>query len=74
VVVTAVTVIIIILLLLLLLLLIFGIATRYGLDGLGIAPRQGRIFAPIQTGPGAHPASFTMGTVILGDKAVKARS
>jgi hypothetical protein len=31
-----------------------GIATGYGLDGPGIAP--------VQTGPGAHPASCTMGT------------
>jgi hypothetical protein len=32
-----------------------GIATRYGLDGPGIECR-----APVQTGPGAHPASCTM--------------
>ena len=34
-----------------------GIATRYGLDGPGIETRWGALFsAPIQTGPGAHPA------------------
>jgi len=41
----------------------FGIATPYGLDGLGIESRWGAGFpAPAQTGPGAHPASYTMGT------------
>ena len=40
-----------------------GIATRYGLDGPGIEFRWGaRFFAPVQTGPGVHPASCTMGT------------
>ena len=40
-----------------------GIATRYELDGPGIESRWGaRFFAPVQTGPGAHPASCTMGT------------
>jgi len=40
-----------------------GIATGYGLDGPGIESRWGAIFsAPVQTGPGAHPASYTMGT------------
>ena len=40
-----------------------GIATRYELDGPGIESRWGAKFsAPIQTGPGAHPASYTMGT------------
>jgi hypothetical protein len=40
-----------------------GIATGYGLDGPGIESRWGaRFFAPVQTGPGAHPASCTMGT------------
>jgi hypothetical protein len=34
-----------------------GIAIRCGLDGWGA-----RFSAPIQTGPGAHPASYTMGT------------
>jgi hypothetical protein len=40
-----------------------GIATDYGLDGLGIESRWGaRFSAPVQTDPGAHPASCTMGT------------
>ena len=39
-----------------------GIATCYGLDGRGIESRwRARFSAPIQTGPGAHPASYTMG-------------
>jgi hypothetical protein len=39
-----------------------GIATGYGLDGLGIEFRRvARFFALVQTGPGAHPASCTMG-------------
>jgi len=37
-----------------------GIATRYGLDSPGI--ESVRFSAPAQTGPGAHPASCTMGT------------
>jgi len=41
----------------------FGIATGYGLDGPGIESRWGaRFSAPVQTGPGAHQASCTMGT------------
>ena len=39
-----------------------GIATDYGLDGPGSNPCGGRDFPPVQTGPGAHPASCTMGT------------
>ena len=40
-----------------------GIATRYGLDGPKIeSPWGARFSAPVQTGPGAHPASYTMGT------------
>jgi hypothetical protein len=40
-----------------------GIATGYGLDGPGIESRWGaRFFAHVQTGPEAHPASYTMGT------------
>jgi len=40
-----------------------GIATGYGLDCPGIESRWGaRFFAPVQTGPGAHPGSCTMGT------------
>jgi hypothetical protein len=41
----------------------FGIATGYGLEDPGIESRWGaRFFAHVQTGPGAHPASCTMGT------------
>jgi hypothetical protein len=40
-----------------------GIATGYGLDGPKIESRWGaRFSAPVQTGPGAHPAFCTMGT------------
>jgi len=40
-----------------------GIATDYGLDGPGIESWWGaRFSAPVQTGRGAHPASYTMGT------------
>ena len=40
-----------------------GIATRYGLDDPGDRIPVGvRFSAPVQTGPGAHPASYTMGT------------
>jgi hypothetical protein len=40
-----------------------GIATRYGLDGPDIESCWGvRFSAPVQTGYGAHPASYTMGT------------
>jgi hypothetical protein len=40
-----------------------SIATRYGLAGPGIESRWGaRFSAPVQTDPGAHPASCTMGT------------
>ena len=39
------------------------IVTRYRLDSPGIEHRWGeRFFAPVQTGPGAHPAPCTMGT------------
>ena len=39
-----------------------GIATRYGLDGPGIEFHLGaRFSAPAQGGPGAHPASYTIG-------------
>ena len=42
---------------------VVSIATGYGLDGLGIESRWGaRFSAPVQTGPGAHPAYCTMGT------------
>ena len=40
-----------------------GISTRYGLDGPRIESRWGsRFSALVQTGPGSHPASYTMGT------------
>ena len=40
-----------------------GIAIRYGLDGPGIESRwEARFSAPVQTGPGAHPASYTTST------------
>ena len=40
-----------------------GIATRYRLDGPGIDSRWGRDFShPSRPAPGAHPASYTMGT------------
>jgi hypothetical protein len=39
-----------------------GIATCYRLDGPGFESHWGvRYYAPIQTGPGAHPASYTLG-------------
>ena len=39
------------------------IATRWGLDGPGIGSLwEARFFALVQTGPEAHPASYTMGT------------
>jgi hypothetical protein len=40
-----------------------GIATRYRLDDPGIESRwEARFSAPVQTGPGVHPASYTMDT------------
>ena len=43
-----------------------GAATRYQVDAPGIESRVGvRFSAPVQTGPGAYPASYTMGTVSL---------
>jgi hypothetical protein len=40
-----------------------GIATGYGMHGSGIESRCGaRFSAPVKNGPGAHPASCTMGT------------
>jgi len=42
---------------------VVGIATGYGLGGQGIESRWGaRFSAPVHTGPGAHPATSTMGT------------
>ena len=43
-----------------------GIATRYWLDDPGIESRwEARFFAPVQIGPGGHPASCTMGTALF---------
>ena len=40
-----------------------GIATGYRLNGPGIESHwEARFSAPVQTGPGVHPASCTMGT------------
>ena len=40
-----------------------GIGTRYGLDGPEIESRWGARFSTIVlTGPGAHPASYKVGT------------
>jgi hypothetical protein len=39
-----------------------GIATGYGLVSLGNQSGGVRFFAPVQTSPGAHPASYKMGT------------
>ena len=42
---------------------VVGTATGYGLDSPGIESRwEARFSAPVQTDPGAHPASYTMGT------------
>jgi len=43
------------------------VATRHGMDGPGVESRcTPRFSAPVQIGPGDHPASYTIGT---GDKA-----
>ena len=42
-----------------------GRATRYGLDSSWIKSLWGESFRLIQTGPGAHPTSCTMGTDFL---------
>ena len=51
-----------------------SIATRYWLDGPGIESRwRVRFSASVQTGPGAHPASYTIGMgVFPGGKAAGA--
>ena len=50
-----------------------GIGTGYGLDGPGIESRWGtRFYAPVQTGPGAQPASYDGYPVIHGGKAAGA--
>jgi hypothetical protein len=42
---------------------VFGIATCYGLDGFyDRIPVGVRFSAPVQTGPGTYPASYTIGT------------
>ena len=42
---------------------VVDVATGYGLDGPGIESRWWASFsAPVQIGPGAYPASCTMGT------------
>ena len=39
-----------------------GVATRFGLDASGVRiPVGTRFSTPVQTGPGAHPASYTTG-------------
>ena len=44
-----------------------GLATRYGLGSPGIeSPRfSARFSEPVQTGPWAHPTSYTVGTGFL---------
>ena len=39
-----------------------GIVTEQRAERSGIETRWGRYFPPVQTGPGAHPASCKMGT------------
>jgi hypothetical protein len=42
-----------------------GIETGYGLEGSGLIPGRGTnflLFHSVQTGSGAHPASYSMGT------------
>ena len=42
---------------------VVGIATGHGLEGPETESRWvARFSAPVHTGPGAHPASFTVGT------------
>jgi hypothetical protein len=48
-----------------------GIATDYGMDGPESNPGGGgRYFPPVQTGPGAEPASCTMGTGVKSGQGV----
>jgi hypothetical protein len=43
--------------------IVVGMLTGYGLDGPGIESRwRAKFSTPVQTGPGAHPFSCTMGT------------
>ena len=39
-----------------------GIATELRAGRSGVESQWGRDFPPVQTGPGAHPASYKMGT------------
>ena len=39
-----------------------GIATRYGLEDPGCNPGGGKLFAPVQIGPEAHPVSYKTDT------------
>jgi len=39
-----------------------GLATELRAGWSGIESRWGRDFPPVQSGPGAHPASYKMGT------------
>jgi hypothetical protein len=49
----------------------FGTATRKGLDRI---PVEAIFSAPVQTGPGAHPGSYTIGTEFFpGGKAAAER-
>ena len=42
---------------------VVGLATGYGRDGQGIESRwEAKFSAPVQTCPGVHAASYTMGT------------
>ena len=54
---------------------VVGTATHYRLDRPGIKSQwRARFSTPIQTGPGAHPASYTIGTGLFpGGKAASAR-
>jgi hypothetical protein len=49
-----------------------GIATGYGLDGRGSTPDRISLHHTVQTGSGAHPASYSMDALvsILDGKAV----
>ena len=51
-----------------------GYSDKLGMDGPGIESRwEARFSGPVQTGPGAHPASCTMGDrVFPGGKAAGA--
>jgi hypothetical protein len=42
------------------------IATRHGLKSLGLSPSEARVSAPVQSGIGPHPASFTPLSAPLG--------